>query len=257
MATITKTFADAAGAAVDPTSVKLSNYAGTAGITVVATGAVVVADGAAFTQAAAGRYTYEFTPAGRNLLHAMYIETVYGGDTFHEMRLWRSDPHAATEPILEQLAQWWLAKLATVTVANGYYQTLGTPRRPEDGFWSGAPTTDLSCELAMGEPDEVEQSGTLDKLSWRQPFYALIYLAGQGGGSDVTDTRVARLVHDIHTLIANEIAASTDGTYCDGLAEGLGVGPYTIEPLDKDQLTLVRVPILVDYTESDIDPTQQ
>lgn len=255
-ATITKTFTDGAGDPVDPTSVKLSNAAGTAGVTVYATGEVVVADGAVLTRDEAGSYSAAFAPSGRNVLHAIYIEIVYLGHTLREMQLWRSAPHDDAEPILEQLAQWWLAKLATVTSAAGYYQDLGTPTRPEDSFWAGSPTTDLSCELVMGEASDVESGGGLVAYSWRQTFYALVYLAGQVG-DDVTDTRIARIVHDIHGLVAAEIAASTNGTYCNALADGLAVGPHAIAPLERDQLTLVRVPIVIDYHESVTDPTQQ
>lgn len=255
--TITKTFADAAGDPVDPTSVTLSNQAGTAGVTAYAAGSVVVADGTPFANPTPGTYTASFDPPARNTLYAVTIETVYGGDTFYEMRIVRSEPHDGTEPIVEQLAQWWLAKLATITADGGFYQDIGTPRRPEDGFWSGLPTTDLSCELQLGPVDQLEESGRLDAYGWRQSFIVNIYLAGPGGGSDVTDTRIARLIHDIHSLVAAEIAASTDGTCCDGLADGLSVGAYAVEPVLDQQLTVVRVPILVDYSESITDPTMQ
>jgi len=252
-----RNFVDGNGDAVDPTSVKLSNHAGTAGITKFLDGAVIVADGAAFTEAAVGQYHYDWDPPARNTLYAIYTEIVYQGHTVHSMKLKRSQPHDETEPILEQLAQWWAAKLETITAAGGFFQDLESVRRPEDGFWSGVPTTDLSCELQLGLPQQLEAAGTLNQYAWRQTFIVNLFLAGQGGGSDVVDTRITRLAHDVHGLVAAEIAASTDGTYCAGLAEGLAVGPYTIEPHEAGQMTLLRVPILVDYTESVTDPTQQ
>ena len=69
------------GVLTDPTSVKLSDPAGTYGVKRNDTDAVVVADAVAMTKVSTGVYRYEFTDPAYDLEYTAYIETVYSGET--------------------------------------------------------------------------------------------------------------------------------------------------------------------------------
>jgi len=81
--TIRETF-KADGVYVDPTSVKLSNAAATAGVIRNDTSAVVVADDTAMTKEAVGIYSYTFTEPASDLTYTYWVEWVYGGETFRD-----------------------------------------------------------------------------------------------------------------------------------------------------------------------------
>ena len=95
MPTITITTSKA-GVLTNATSVTLSNAAGTAGITRNDTGAVVIADGTAFTNSATGTYTYVFTAPEVDVFYTATVETVASGSTtFREIIFYVSTSSAS------------------------------------------------------------------------------------------------------------------------------------------------------------------
>ena len=88
-----------------------------------------------------------------------------------------------SESILERIAQWHLAAVAAVTVANGYQQTL-VPVRTNEAFLSGEAITDLSvlCSLGDGAAEKVRE--TLDVAG-----PAITWSIQSGGGSALCRAR--------------------------------------------------------------------
>jgi len=69
------------GILTDPTSVKLSNEAGTYGVKRTDTDEVVVAGGTSMVKKSTGIYEYVFTDPAPNLIYDYWVEFVYGGET--------------------------------------------------------------------------------------------------------------------------------------------------------------------------------
>jgi hypothetical protein len=165
-----------------------------------------------------------------------------------------------SESILEQIAAWHAAALATVTVTNGYQQTL-TVTRPEDLFADGAGITDLAtiCELGEcsldAEPD-LDHDG---KLQWRQVLHAWVHLAGPGATGLTVDKRITRVIADIHKMIGVELAAAQHGPrpYCSSLAYRIELLPWQIGILEGLGVTVVDVPIAVAFEVSGTNPYSQ
>lgn len=103
------------GVLVDPTSVRLSNEAGTAGVVRDDTGAVVVADGTAMTREGTGVYSHTFTEPDEGLSYTSYLEIVYLGTTHrYENDLPATPPALITPTVLPPLSDILDALLAEV-----------------------------------------------------------------------------------------------------------------------------------------------
>ena len=95
MPTITITTSKA-GVLTNATSVILSNFAGTAGITRNDTGVVVVADGTAFANPSTGTYTYDFTAPSEYTWYTATVEIVASGSTTHRELVFFVSANAAS-----------------------------------------------------------------------------------------------------------------------------------------------------------------
>jgi hypothetical protein len=165
-----------------------------------------------------------------------------------------------SESILEQIAAWHAAEIATVTVANGYQETL-TVTRPEDLFADGESIKDLAtiCELGDCTEDadpDIEHGG---RLYWRQVFHTWVHLAGAGSTGLTVDKRITRIVADIHKAIGVEITAAQHAhrPYCSSLAYRIDLLPWQIGVLEGLSVTLVDVPIAIAFAVLETDPYSQ
>jgi len=85
------------GVLTDPSSITLSNEAGTAGVVRNDTGEAVVSDGTAMDKVSTGVYQKSFTEPASGLEYTAYFEVIYGGATYRsEYELDASDPTGGT-----------------------------------------------------------------------------------------------------------------------------------------------------------------
>jgi hypothetical protein len=169
-----------------------------------------------------------------------------------------------SESILEQIAIWYAAALAEITIAAGYHQTLQV-WRPNEIEFDGTAIKDLTtlCTLGAGDGAVTLDSETLDEsaptTTWWQRFDATVWLLHAASITPAVDTRITRIVADIHARIGVELAAqaATDGPYCGGLADAIELLPWEIGVLVDDNCTLLNVPIRIKYTVLTRDPYSQ
>jgi hypothetical protein len=160
-----------------------------------------------------------------------------------------------SESILEQIAAWLKSALAGITVAAGYHQTLSVSRSMEE-FLAGRALTDLSMLVALSGVDGAvaKISETLDTdhptITWWQRFDLFVHVLGRVGTALGEDTRIARIVADIHKRLGVELAAhvATDGPYCGGLADAIELLPWEIGVSPTAVCTVVNVPVGIRYT---------
>lgn len=153
------------------------------------------------------------------------------------------------ESILEQIAQWHLAMINSITTANGYQQTL-TGSRAEEQFLAGETIGDLDvlCCLAAGdgavelEGQDLDPSG---KVQWSQLIDAFVHLLGAAGTGLAVDQRITRIVADIHKRIGVEwTAAQTEHRLCcGGLVYRIDLLPWEIGVSADGACTVVNVPL--------------
>lgn len=160
-----------------------------------------------------------------------------------------------SESILEQLALWHLAAVGSITVANGYHQTL-VASRAEEEFLDGDAIRDLSvlCCLSSGEDAVVKEFETLDnsgpKIGWIQRLDAFVHVLGAGSTDLAVDNRITRIVADVHKRFGVERAAlrTNGGILCGGLATWIDVMPWEIGISPTGVCTVVNVPVLIRFT---------
>lgn len=168
------------------------------------------------------------------------------------------------ESILEQIAAWLETAVAGITVAAGYQQTL-TASRSMEKFLAGEAITDLSVLVALSSEDGavVKNSETLDTIdpttTWWQRFDLFVHVLGAGGTGLDEDTRITRIVADVHKRLGVELAAyaATDGPYCGGLADAIELLPWEIGVSPVAVCTVCNVPIRIKYTVLTRDPYSQ
>jgi len=168
------------------------------------------------------------------------------------------------DSILEQIAQWHLAMINSITVANGYQQTLvGT--RSGEAVLDGDTARDLSAlSVLSGAEDAVTMDDeTLDDVNptstWWQQFDTFVYVIGRGTTALAVDNRITRIVADIQKRIGVELAAqaATDGPYCGGLAKAIELLPWQIIGFDDAHCALAIVPVRIKYRVLTRDPYSQ
>lgn len=158
------------------------------------------------------------------------------------------------ESILEQIAQWHLAAINSITVASGYQQTLVGSRNEEE-FLDGDAIRDLSvlCCLSAAGDAVRKESETLDntggKIVWVQRFDAFVHLLGRGTTSLPVDNRITRAIADIQKRIGVERAAlrTNGGILCDGLAIWINLLPWEIGVSPVALCPVVNVPVDITY----------
>jgi hypothetical protein len=167
-----------------------------------------------------------------------------------------------SESILEQIAVWHLAMISSITVANGYQQTL-TGSRSEEEFLDGDTLRDLSvlCALSAGdgavEPDGQDLAAD-GKSRWVQRFDAFVFVLGRGSTALAVDNRITRIVADVHKRIGVEVAAAraVPRLYCGGLVYALELLPWEIRSPDG-VCTVVNVPLRFGYEVQTQNPYAQ
>jgi hypothetical protein len=161
-----------------------------------------------------------------------------------------------SESIVERIAAWHASAIAEITVANGYQQTLSVTR-PQKMSLDRQSIKDLTtfCFLSAGDDAVIKECETLDTaaptITWWQQFETLVYVLGSVGDATLAvDTRLLRIVGDIHKRIGVELAAhaDSDGPYCDGLAGAIDLLPWSIGVSEEDQCTVIEVPIRIKYS---------
>lgn len=167
---------------------------------------------------------------------------------------------ASTTPILERIAQWHAAAIASITTANGYSQTLSVTRSGQLALDAGH-VKDLDAICSLGELCS-EDTGEEDEghFCWRQSFDAMVYFLGAGGGSAGEDPRIASVIADIHKLLASEFQNadySRHNCYCGGLAYGIAPMPWEIGWDVTRQAVYVVVPLLISFEVLHTDPCSQ
>jgi len=158
------------------------------------------------------------------------------------------------ESILEQIAQWHLAAIGSITVANGYQQTL-VASRSEEEFLDGQAITDLSvlCALSAADDAVVKESETIDntgsKIIWRQRFDAFVHLTGRSTTALAVDNRITRIVADTHKRMGVERSAlrTNGGTCCGGLAMWIDLLPWEVGVSPTGICTVVNIPVAITY----------
>jgi len=160
------------------------------------------------------------------------------------------------EPIVEQIAQWLEAALASITEANGYQQDL-TVVRPEDPWDESTAIGDLTTLLAQDDPERMDPRSTAG-IRWRQPFLLVTFFAGRGGTGLSLDTRINRVRADIEKRLGVEIAKGPGpNTLCSALADDIEILPATIGVDPDAKLTLLVCAVAVSYRVSATDPYSQ
>ncbi len=161
------------------------------------------------------------------------------------------------ESILEQIAAWHAAALAGITTANGYQQNLQV-WRPDDLEVDGTAIKDLTTICSLGECVEDHQR-TSGKYFWRQTFEAWVHLLGSASITPAVDTRITRVVADIHKRIGLELAdaVTNKGRYCGGLAYRIDLLPWEIGVAQELNCTIVAVPVAIAFEVLAGDPYSQ
>jgi hypothetical protein len=108
--------------------------------------------------------------------------------------------------IVELIAQNIATALATVTVANGYANTLIVERRKPAG---NAPVRDGLAVLFQGDP-EAGSGQPLQRREWRQPFHVLLCATQADSESGNIDARLNSLRADVEKVL---LAAPNRGGY--------------------------------------------
>jgi hypothetical protein len=159
-----------------------------------------------------------------------------------------------SEPILERIALWHAAAIAEITIAGGYHQTLAVTRS-EDLLIDGNPQRDKTTVCALGECTEDRQR-TGGVYFWRQVFDCFVQVLGSAGTGDSVDTRIARIIADVHTRMGLELkAARTNrGRYCGGLAYRLDLLPWEIGIVLAHNTTIVSIPVAIAFDVLADDP---
>lgn len=169
-------------------------------------------------------------------------------------------PTIATTPILERIAQWHAAAIESITVADGYSQTLSVTRAGQLALDAGH-VRDLAAICSLGDVCS-EDAGEEDEghYCWRQSFDTMVYFLGAGGGDDGEDPRIANVIADIHKLLAWELQNadySRRNRYCGGLAYGIAPMAWEIGWDVTRQAVYVVVPLLISFEVLNTDPCSQ
>ncbi|MEN6335556.1 MAG: hypothetical protein ABFE01_15000 [Phycisphaerales bacterium] len=163
-------------------------------------------------------------------------------------------------PILEQIAQWHYAMIASITEANGYAQTLGATR-PEELQLAGDATTDLTAVCAIGNSAmEDVANEDAEHFCWQVQFDCVVTILGKGTTSTVVDTRITQIIADIHRRIGTELLTadmSKHAPYCGGLAYDIRPLPWEIVVDTATQATLVSIPVRISFEVSKTNPYSQ
>lgn len=177
--------------------------------------------------------------------------------------LYRRPPYSSPGweelPILERIAAWHASAIATITVDNGYSQTLIVTREGQIDV-SGERVRDLTAICSMS-PETGFDTPSVECYRWRQGFEVRVYVINSAKTELPEDARIALIIADIHRLIAAELQdpALTDAgpRYCGGLAYDLVPLPWLIARDQKFSATCVVVPMLISFEVSKLDPTAQ
>ena len=151
------------------------------------------------------------------------------------------------EPIIEQIAAKIAAKLATITVAAGYQQTVAGVVRPSR---YASPVTMQNNLVILSQLDPAEISGPLMFKTWRQPFAADLCLRPSDASSTALD------------LLANRFRADVEKVFMsnrtwDGLAINSSVGAPKNWLNEDSGFEGLTVMLNVDYRTRELDPYTQ
>lgn len=108
---------------------------------------------------------------------------------------------AASNPIIELIAENIKDTMNCVTVGNGYHETLSASRPKRIDYLTGNPM-DLDCLVIQTEPEG--RAGAMGVDDARQHFDVLVIAIDSDAATDSIDTRLNRLACDIiHALMAD------------------------------------------------------
>lgn len=146
-------------------------------------------------------------------------------------------------PIIESIAEFIKDAINTITVANGFNQTLKAIR-PKRLYLNNEITDDLSVVIVQEKP--IENEATATTRSWKQPFVIQAIIIDSDNETASIDTRLNQVRSDIEKKLCED-------KKCGGNAEYLKINsPDYIEP--SEAFTGIVVNIEVYYTVEYNDP---
>lgn len=149
-------------------------------------------------------------------------------------------------PIIEQIADLVKADINTITVANGFNQTLTAVRPKRIDFKT--PWNDLDVLINQVEAEQLDAPTMY--MEWKQFFILTAFVIDSDEETASIDTRLNKVAADIIKKLLEDRTR-------DGLAENTGIDDAS--PFDDDDggLSGIAVKIWVQYLTKDDDPYSQ
>lgn len=153
-----------------------------------------------------------------------------------------------SEPIVEQIAQAIAAKLATITVANGYSLTVSEVVRPRRTGEEYHPQ-DKGVYLIQEDParlEELDCVGNPPAIGWRQPFHCDCVVRHSEASAVAMDTVLNRFSADVQKALLADVQWG-------GLVVNCHIARVEY-PVPEDGFEGITIVLEVDYRVTETDP---
>lgn len=153
-------------------------------------------------------------------------------------------------PVVELIAQELAARVATVTVANGYNQTLSVVR-PSGTARDVTPDNNRAVIFQDDpEPAEHDVPGNPPLLSFRQTFYVVVYVRPSEAEATAIDTLINRAAADVVKAVRNSVTWHS----FDGNAYNAAIGATMQFEHEDEAHDGIVIPFEIWYRHPENDP---